>query len=651
LRVCWYPLDQAYEPVTIQASNFRARAIRLMTNLIKRVLSIPWLAEGAALTLGAAYLFQAVRYAHLTGSVLDEGAYLFKGYLFASGRYVPFQDYGPWTNHMPFSFLIPGAIQVLLGPGLRTGRYFAVAIGVLMLVGVWLVSRRVGGRWWAVFAVAALALNPALLQYYSIGVSQGLTACMLTWTMALTLGKDRAMWQLGLGAALAGLTVMTRENMLPLLPLLVLYIFWQHGWRAGLLAVLAGGATLAGGHALFWPRILRIWAGWLPRNLTPFLNAVRARGGGAEVWDPNPPSGSRLLSLTTGLRLNFVALVGLIGFSLLGLFRRLWKSAFNWRDVVFLSILLWTLALAHAWASLGLDYCVYCFSGYLAFFYPLGVILVILVNRGLASSLRRSYTWLASGVILLVSTLVGFGAFKTAGKALLELPLPRVKEGQVLGGSAPLWALLQGVFGLEYDPASRLVSTLAGAAFGVLFLLAMWGLSRSRLVRPSYQRGFGFLALNAFIICGLMLSPTALMASAELNPDCRNDFIASYEAVGRYLAEVIPAGARIYWNGGLSVVPLLYVPGVEIYPPQINDGYSYRVGGDADQLFRSGRWNDELRDRWMNEADFIILEEWRYHQGWKRFLESGQFDELARSPAVDVCSKGTALRIFRRKSN
>ncbi len=621
-----------------------------MNNISKRLLSIPWLAEAAALLLAAVYLVQAFHYAHRTGSVLDEGAYLYKGYLFASGRYWPFQDYGPWTNHMPLAFLIPGAVQVLLGAGLRTGRYFAIALGGLMLLAMWLLCRRLGGRWWALFSIATLAFNPALIQYYSLGVSQGLVACMLAWTMALALGKNRAPWQLILGAVLASLTLLIRENMVPLLPLLLLYIFWQHGWRAGLWATLAGSLVILGGHALFWPRILRIWAGWLPRNLTPFLNVVRAGGGGSQVWDPNLPSESRLMSLATGLRLNFIPLVSMIGFGVLGFVGRLWKSRSHWRDVAFLSALLWTLVLAHAWASLGMDYCVYCFSAYLAFFYPLGIILLVLVNRGLTSSSLRWHAWFAGGLVLLVSALVGLGAFKTVGQSLLEFPLPRIKGGQLVGGYAPLWGVLQGAFGLEYELSRRLVSTLAGLAFGVLFLAIVWGIYRYRLAPSAFQGSFSWLTVNAFIIVGLVLSPTPVLAAPEVKSECQNDFIASYEAVGHYLAQVIPAGATVYWNGGLSVVPLLYVPGAEVYPPQINDGYSYRLGGNADTLYRSGRWNDELRERWMNEADIIVLEEWRYNQGWKRFLESGQFDELERSPAVDACSQGTALRVFRRKN-
>ena len=62
--------------------------------------------------------------------------------------------------------------------------------------------------------------------------------------LVLVMGEQRPLWQIVLGSILAGLMGMTRINMLPVLPLLVLYIFWQHGLKASVSALLAGGATV-----------------------------------------------------------------------------------------------------------------------------------------------------------------------------------------------------------------------------------------------------------------------------------------------------------------------------------------------------------------------------------------------------------------------
>ncbi len=49
-----------------------------MATSIKRFASLPWIAEVFALLGGLVYLFQAIKYAALQVSILDEGAYLYK---------------------------------------------------------------------------------------------------------------------------------------------------------------------------------------------------------------------------------------------------------------------------------------------------------------------------------------------------------------------------------------------------------------------------------------------------------------------------------------------------------------------------------------------------------------------------------------------
>ena len=617
--------------------------------ILKRLEKTPWLAEAVAVLLGLVYAGWGLFFAHTSNSLLDEGAYLYKGLLFAIGRYWPYQEYGPWTNHMPLSFLIPGAAQVLFGPGLRTGRYFMIAVGLLMLAGVWLLGKRFGGRWWALFAVAALALNPALIQYYSIGVTQGIVACMLVWTMVLTLGESRPLWQLVLGSILAGLTLTTRENMVPVLALLVLYIFWQHGVKAGVWAAVAGILTVGIIHAIYWPKIMGVWASWLPANLTPFMDVWRRQGGGSAIWNPDASLESRILSFIEGLRANLIPLVSVLGFGLVSFLKKEWKSSQLWRAAFFLTTLFGTLFLAHAWASLWKSYCTFCFSGYLAFFSPLGLILIILTNRGIKEGGIHWYGWVAVSLIILVTTAVGVGAFQVVGRGLLQLPVPRIKGGEIQQGFVPIQAILENMFRLDIAAAMRLLSTLAGLAFGVVFVLVVWFLYHRWSSRGSLQMGFGLFALDLFLLTGLLLAPTPILAvNAEIS-GCRGDVIAAYEQAGARLRSLIPAGSRVYWDGGLSVVPMLYLPGVDLYPPQINDGYSYRKGGDADGLLRSGFWNGELSRRWRDEADFIIVEEWRYLDNWKRFVESGKFQELERTDDLSYCTEKTGLRIFRRE--
>jgi hypothetical protein len=92
-------------------------AFLLITRIVKHR-KTPYLVFAAGLLL---FLGQSLVYIHQLPSTLDEGNYLYKGWLFVTGVIQPFQPYGVWTNKMPLAFLIPGAAQALFGPGLLTG--------------------------------------------------------------------------------------------------------------------------------------------------------------------------------------------------------------------------------------------------------------------------------------------------------------------------------------------------------------------------------------------------------------------------------------------------------------------------------------------------------------------------------------------------
>lgn len=130
--------------------------------------------------------------------------------------------------------------------------------------------------------------------------------------------------------------------------------------------------------------------------------------------------------------------------------------------------------------------------------------------------------------------------------------------------------------------------------------------------------------------------------------DCDIDVIAANEKNGLYLSSIIPRESLVYWDGGLSAAPLLYLPNAKIFPAQINSGYTFRSGGDTAKVIRFGLWNEELDAEWKSIADFFIIEDGRYVK-WKTFLTPNYFDEFPRSPVGTSCLPESYLRIFRRK--
>lgn len=516
--------------------------------------------------LGAClYTVRSVIYASSLASMLDEGAYLYKGYLFVRGVYQPFQDFGPWTNKAPFAFLIPGFFQNLFGPGLRSGRWVAVAISLLTLLGLWLAARRLGGAWWAAAVVWGMALNPFTEKLYSLAISQGLVACLLVWTLALTLGEKRRTWQLMLGTFLAVVLVFTRQNMVLLLPLLILYIFWQHGSKKGWLSLGVGVAAFLLGHALYWPNILLIWLPWLPARLTPFLDFLRLKDMGMPVQQGAITELNRLLAFLQAFRYNFMVMAGLLLVLVLWPARKSWKTDFNFRTGVFLAILLVGLLAMHAWAALWKDYCNYCFSPYTGFFSIITPLLLVVT----ASSWQKQPGFLRQSAILLLVlglfTGIGYSSFEETGYALrdtfiniMKMQLPRTedffKNFRFLPGTVSLEGFIENKLGLVIDPFKdietyrRALPAAAGFLLGLLFLLVLALLYKTLRKRYPIHWNFGAAAMIVCVLLGSLLAPSRVLGGAAFQYDCSQDSLKSYKQTGRQLAELIPPGSQVYWD-------------------------------------------------------------------------------------------------------
>ncbi len=597
-----------------------------------------WTADVVALVGLLVYFFQAIVFAHTTISNLDEGAYLLKGILFATGKYHPF-DPGISTNKAPLAFLIPGYVQLLFGAGLRTGRYLAVFFGVMAVVGTWVAARRIGGKWLAAGAVWVFAFSPMIIKIYSGGATQSTIACLLAGSLALSLGEKRPLWQLILSGFLAGLTILVRQNMLPFLPLLAVYAFWQHGWKSiGLL--LSGVTVVAVVHIMYWPEILQLW-NWVPFIQLP-AQAVYS-GGGTAIWSPEISLSSRMLSIFQAFRFHFVALVGSLISLLLWPKLSAWKSRADFRMGVFLLLLFWGLLYMHAMASISRDYCVFCFTPYIAFFNVAGILLLVVSVK--------SWNWrpsIAAQIMLVIGLLVvfagmGFSAFEDIGNSLLNLPAPRVRDLRILPGFVTWRDILSNKFHVNHNTAMRYASTVFGFSVGVLIMLISY-MTWRRAWRDSSVK-FGAFFASVILVLELIISP--VLHGTAGKTDCASDVILANEQIGDYLKGIIPQGNLVYWDGGLSAAPFLYLPGMKIFPPQINDGYSFISNGNTAELFKFGYWNEEMNAEWKATADFFIIEEKRYN-GWKKFLSPEQFDEFARSPVGTSCLEESSLRIFRR---
>ena len=613
--------------------------------LTKKIISLPWLPYVIALTGGLVYILHALLIAHTKTSFLDEGLYLYKGYLFVNGLQTPFADYGVWTNHAILSFLIPGYIQKWFGPGLETGRYFMIFLSLFTLFGLWVFARRWGNLWWAAGMVWVMALNPAEIKVHTLVLSEGPIAAMLVWIVVLTVGEKRPLWQILLGAALTAPLVLTRENMAFVPPILFLYIFWQHGWKTGFLAVLCAGVLFLGGNAFYFPENLKFWSRRVPGFLAQFMQAWQMPNAGVEGSIPEAEESNlyrMILYFLLTFRLHFVALVSAVTVWLLWPFQGMWSFTERMRAAIFLSVLLVVLYVAHIQAAFFGEFCISCILLYVGYFDVLGLMLLVIAWPFLLKELTPLRRVVVFGVMALLILGIGFSTHEDLSADFARAMIERMDK-------VYLWNALLFRTGLPHLLLFRTSFVLLVSLF-VLVVggIALWVAYRRSNGGQDAGRKIGVVALNAFLMMGLILSPTGILGGGSDFFGCDgSDVIASYERAGRELSAVIEPGSKIYWEGRLLSI-FLYLPDVQIYPPQMNHVHSFYKGGDSDILFRFGQWNEDLARKWLEEADYIMFQPEERIYLSDEILESGDYVKVMASPKAERCRWQSVINVYQR---
>ncbi len=625
-------MNEVKRPSTIERTINRLKQYRFLATFIAIIGLI-------------VYLVNAFQTVISKLSFLDEGLYLYKGWLVVSGKYQLFENYGLWTNHMPFSFLIPGTAQVIFGPGLRTGRYFAIAIAVIFLIGLYFVIRKSSNTWWAAIGIWIYALNPASIKIYSMALTEGIVAAMFIWMIFLGVIPDRRKWQIICAGFLSAFILLTRENMLVVFPLFVLYVWWQHGWKLGLAAFLAGMVPIIVINAIYWPNILEIWAMWIPRIISPILNPWRLISDGVFLLNQIPDKASnlteRMVNLGVLLRNHFASF---FMFFIFCIFLPKIKELRNHKEIKSLSFLVVAYCILlgmHSFAAFGLDYCVSCILLYIDYFgflplifLPMGINLLIKKPGPIRKLIFGGFILLFFGGIVISSIDDFMKSTIFNGSSVF---------GKVVDLGALLIQLIQTRFNLRYYQAVRveLVAILVVISciliiLGILFLRFK---SIRRKMPSTFQFAFGFLGL------GILLSPTILLGKANDFFACKSDVITSYEKAGKELREIIPAGEKVYWEGRSDAI-FLYLPDIEIYPPQLNHLHAYYQNGDSDSLLRLGRYNNLLADQWYEGSNYILLEK-EYAKKWEMdAIAADRLTQISDIPPLGNCESAGHLELF-----
>ena len=596
------------------------------------------------------YLLQSVYFAIHIDVTMDEGTYLIKGLYLMKGVFASFQDYGFWMNKMPFAFLIPGTVQNIFLPGIGTGRIFSVVLNMIMLTGFYLAARRSVGKWWALTLVWVSVFNSALITYYVAATTQIEVAALLVWALYFLVGKGKKRWEIILAVLLACLVVLIRQNMILMIPVLVLYIFWKFGKEDGWLSLGISFILLGGYHLYYWPNIMRIWAPWLPSGITRLILGERFLQGAISqnVHGVNMNIWSRTFAFVESFRSHGFIMLGLILTWILFPSRKKWKSDIHFKDAIFTCITFLVLTAAHLWASVLQDACIYCYSGYIAFFSPLGMIFIALClqsSKGLTSRWREISGY---GFLTIFFFGLGYANYFDLLKWVPDIPFFRMKNKRILPGQIEIWRFLHNKFGWPFEDLARILPAFFLMGVFILIVVLLFLASRKKKKQTTT------FSITPWILTGSMLlvilmSPFPMNGGGKSEEVCKDNMIAGYNQVADTLLPVITPGSTIYWENSTSPIPLLYLEDINIYPAQMDQQFNRLPNGDSDLINLYGYWNDELAAQWREEADYLLIEEPLLPGMEGRGEIPEFFHQIAVTEPIAACRPYSAIYIYERE--
>ena len=202
----------------------------------------------------------------------------------------------------------------------------------------------------------------------------------------------------------------------------------------------------------------------------------------------------------------------------------------------------------------------------------------------------------------------------------------------------------QNKFGWSYELNKLILTPAAGALLGI-FILVFASLLYIGLRKKILFINFTKTSLILLLFLSVVFLPTPLLGG-EFSPKLCNNIVQSYEAVAAEVQPIITPGSTVYYAGSYSPILMLYLPDVNIFPQQYEVAYSHYIGGDSDTLERYGYWNDETAQRWLTEADFVIVEEKFLETFFMEYADPDQFDGVYHSRPVSDCDPDSEIFIF-----
>ncbi len=170
--------------------------------------------------------------------------------LVSEGRYV----YEKGLQVAPAYIWLMAGVYALLGREPQAVRLVNGLLGLLALLGLWVMSRRLFNERVANWTVALAAVHPHLLMITGWLYTENLMLPLLIWSITLSVGgvvdgQNSSIWRWVLVGLLLGLLALTRASFLPFILLVALWLVWairtDNRWRSAALLLVSACLTIA----------------------------------------------------------------------------------------------------------------------------------------------------------------------------------------------------------------------------------------------------------------------------------------------------------------------------------------------------------------------------------------------------------------------
>jgi 4-amino-4-deoxy-L-arabinose transferase-like glycosyltransferase len=190
---------------------------------------------------------------------------------------------GPSAEHGPLTPIVLAAVSWLHDP-VRWQRAVMTLVGVLTVVGIMLLARRLAGWTAAIAAGWIAALYPNLWMNDALVMSESLAMLLVVVVVWLALdlfGGEAAWWRVVACGVAVGLAALARSELVLLAPILLVGVArrWRAEWRR---ALRTGAAMVAGAALVLLP--------WIVANVVRFERpALLTTNDGTTLFGANCP--------------------------------------------------------------------------------------------------------------------------------------------------------------------------------------------------------------------------------------------------------------------------------------------------------------------------------------------------------------------------